>query len=1471
MKRKQVAAILLSAIMAVSACVPMNGISAVAAEKVGTESTGTSQVVEEPDEEEAPAPEADMPEEDSSGAEESEAELPEAAASEAEETEEEEPAANNTAGEEAGTPSAQQEADAPEAAQPEAATQDAPEAAQQEAAAQDAQEEQAAQDAPEAAQEEQATRDAPEASQEESAATEAEDHTAQLIEEEAREETGRPALRALQPEDFENAEEIYAGDEKNGDAFGDDYAVWEFTPDESGSYLFSTNSSLAVFLTIYDADYHKIADDGREWDSIERYFYMGMTYYLAAELAHPKDEDDYISISLKQLEMPDLYVEGNEQSVIRVPYGEEAVLSVFAISSTGELYYRWEDESDEIVGTSDSYTFTPERNTTVICRISDGPDEETARSEYRVFDVRIENHLSVRADGEYEPYSGGLIKSVGFGDPVTLKVTASADDDSRLTYVWTREEVSMVEDEDGGLVPWSEYVEIKGENTNTYEIESAEESGKYHCTVTDRFGNRWSLCFDLRVSNLSSAYPEGAKEGDEDAYVSADYGSALTLRVIVKAADPGKVKFCWDRVEQKANGSGTTWNRIPGADTAEYEIKSVKAKQRYHCNVSDGAKEFDLDFYVSLKNPLRVKAEGAKENESNTARLYAAAGSSLTLRAIVSAPEDSQLKYKWSSCEIETDEWGETSYGKFVTIKGADKAAYRIAKAEERVYKCTVSDQNGNSAKALFYVFTENRLHAYPEGTSQDESELFLEVDPTKVPTLHVIATAVDDSQISYQWQKKADGSGDDGDEEYGGEDPIDDGDGDDGRYEDIEGANGDSYLPDLLEGMDYRCVVSDQYGNSARVYYYLSVENGLRAYPEGAEEGSDTVDIYIGLGDTVTLKVKAEALDDSCLTYRWSDYDGTQYETDRDAFVIKEAEKSKEYRCEVLDQYGNSYTAYFNVVIENHLVAYPEGSEPDTDGLDKPVPPLTPVSLKVVVQADDTNGLTYEWREQREDEDVQTIEGADTDTYTIASVDHESHYTCVVRDRYNNKKFITFHVQADNKLTAYPKGAGEGEDYVFLYVGYGKPVTLRTIVSALYEDGITYEWYSDYFDVIEGASGKEFRVSSVTETAWYYCRVYDKFGNWVEVRFVLNVENHLKAYPEGYEGHDTTTIYAKPGSKVKLSAIVEADDQEGLTTTWRKRDDLYETFSREGKTITVNAEDEEYVFTAEDKYGNKERVSYIIKLSEDIPAVDISKATVTVKDDVYNGTERKPAVRVVYEGRVLTKGTDYTLSYKNNVKAGIRTAKAIVTGDNVTLSGKKEEAFSILPGKTARGDMFNLAGNVKVTWKAVPGAKYYKVYREGVTDASESVSEPVIVTSLLVGWDKSPGLVNGHAYRYRIVASLTGGSKSSGDSTQSYSKLMYRLKTVAIKRVKNTEPGKVKVWFDKTTSGDSYVLQYGEREDMVDAKTKVVQGAENTSYTIGGLKKGKTYYISIRVRKKVDGVFYYTTFGVAKKVRIEQ
>jgi len=271
---------------------------------------------------------------------------------------------------------------------------------------------------------------------------------------------------------------------------------------------------------------------------------------------------------------------------------------------------------------------------------------------------------------------------------------------------------------------------------------------------------------------------------------------------------------------------------------------------------------------------------------------------------------------------------------------------------------------------------------------------------------------------------------------------------------------------------------------------------------------------------------------------------------------------------------------------------------------------------------------------------------------------------------------------------------------------------------------------------------------------------------------------------------------------------------------------------------------------------------------TEAVPAlIDIAGTSIgDLATRTYSGKEITQTV-VVRDGSIdLVEGTDYTVSYENNIDPG--TASVVVTGIG-RYAGEVVKEFTILPGKTRRGDMFNLANNVKVTWFEVPGAKYYKVYRIGVTDPGESLDEPVIVTDRLIGWDKEPGLTNGHAYRYRIVASLTGRGDSSGDSPLSYSKLMYRLKTVVIRSVKNTAPGKVTVKYDKTVSGDSYVLQYCDREDMVGAKTKVVLGAQNTSYVIGGLKKGKTYYISIRVRKKVDGIDYYTTFGVAKKVMI--
>ena len=358
--------------------------------------------------------------------------------------------------------------------------------------------------------------------------------------------------------------------------------------------------------------------------------------------------------------------------------------------------------------------------------------------------------------------------------------------------------------------------------------------------------------------------------------------------------------------------------------------------------------------------------------------------------------------------------------------------------------------------------------------------------------------------------------------------------------------------------------------------------------------------------------------------------------------------------------------------------------------------------------------------------------------------------------------------------------------------------------------------------------------------------------GEFAAEKSLDTLTDHTETFSVEVENGAADKAYAAAGEAVMLYAILE-EEQEFVRWESDDEDVVFDDDASPATFVKMPSKDIRIVAVLREK-------------GSDGPLTDLSGATVTIPSVTFNGKVQQASVNVALDDKTLSRDTDYTV--ENDIATNAGTYQVIITGIG-SYTGTITKTFLILPGKTTRGDMFNLANNVKVTWKEVPGAKYYKVYREGITDKKETQKEPVIVTERLVGWDSQPGLTNGHAYRYKIVASLTGKGDPSGDSTLSYSKLMYRLKTVVIRSVKNTAPGKVTVKYDKTTSGDSYVLQYCERQDMVGAKTKVVLGADTTSYTIGGLKKGKTYYISIRVRKKVNGIDYYTTFGVSKKITI--
>ena len=75
-------------------------------------------------------------------------------------------------------------------------------------------------------------------------------------------------------------------------------------------------------------------------------------------------------------------------------------------------------------------------------------------------------------------------------------------------------------------------------------------------------------------------------------------------------------------------------------------------------------------------------------------------------------------------------------------------------------------------------------------------------------------------------------------------------------------------------------------------------------------------------------------------------------------------------------------------------------------------------------------------------------------------------------------------------------------------------------------------------------------------------------------------------------------------------------------------------------------------------------------------PDLSMGTAELSQNSYVYDGTAKKPSVTVSYNGKKLKEDRDYTVSYKNNVEAGI--ASVIITGKG-DYKGSIERLFTIL------------------------------------------------------------------------------------------------------------------------------------------------------------------------------------------------
>ncbi|MBR1751529.1 MAG: leucine-rich repeat domain-containing protein [Ruminococcus sp.] len=132
-----------------------------------------------------------------------------------------------------------------------------------------------------------------------------------------------------------------------------------------------------------------------------------------------------------------------------------------------------------------------------------------------------------------------------------------------------------------------------------------------------------------------------------------------------------------------------------------------------------------------------------------------------------------------------------------------------------------------------------------------------------------------------------------------------------------------------------------------------------------------------------------------------------------------------------------------------------------------------------------------------------------------------------------------------------------------------------------------------------------------------------------------------------------------------------------------------------------------------------------------------------SVKDKVYTGKALKPKVTVKIGSKTLKKGTDYTVSYKNNKKIGVATANIKLKG---SYTGRITKTFKIVPAiKTLTSPS---AGKIKVTSPKISGYNGFIV----IYSTSKKFTDKTTDSEIIKGTSGTvKGLKSGKTYYVKI------------------------------------------------------------------------------------------------------------------------
>lgn len=171
----------------------------------------------------------------------------------------------------------------------------------------------------------------------------------------------------------------------------------------------------------------------------------------------------------------------------------------------------------------------------------------------------------------------------------------------------------------------------------------------------------------------------------------------------------------------------------------------------------------------------------------------------------------------------------------------------------------------------------------------------------------------------------------------------------------------------------------------------------------------------------------------------------------------------------------------------------------------------------------------------------------------------------------------------------------------------------------------------------------------------------------------------------------------------------------------------------------------------------------------------------------------------------------------------------------------------------------------LKVSWKVVPAAASYQVYRSTKKDRDYQNIKTIDSVGTSSWTDSSVKTGKTYYYKIKVVVKTQNGNQTSGFSNVKSAKAVSAKTTL---KAKASNAKNVKLTWSKVKGANGYEIYRSNRKDGKYQKVKTISKGGTTSYKDGKLKKSTTYYYKIRAYRKVDRKKVYGSYSSVVSVK---